>query len=65
MIVGYVALVSVVVVPSMHKPVLVLQNGVPSVAVHVVVGDLQAIITSLSPVDAAFPAESETSYVIR
>ncbi len=47
--VGYVALVTVVVVLSMHNPALVLQNSVPSLAVHVVVGDLQATITSLSP----------------
>ena len=63
--VGYVALVTVVVVLSMHNPALVLQNSVPSLAVHVEVGDLQATTTSLSPSTAAFPAESETSYVIR
>ena len=49
--VGYVAPVTVVVVLSMHNPALVLQNSVPTLAVHVVVGDLQATTTSRSPCD--------------
>ena len=59
--VGYVAVVVAVVVLSIHNPALVLQNRVPSLAVQVVVGDLQATMTSLSPSTAALPAVSETS----
>ena len=64
LIVGYVATLAVATVLCIQRPELVLQNKVPSLAVQVVVGDLQATITSLSPSTAALPAESETSYVM-
>ena len=64
LMVGYVATLAAATVLCIQRPELVLQNNVPSLAVHDLVGDLQATITSLSPSTAALPAESETSYVM-
>ena len=60
--VGYVPVVAaVVVVLSMQRPALVLQNRVPSEAVHATVGDLHATRTYLRPGAATFPEVSVTS----
>ena len=62
LMVGYVPVVVVVVVVlSVQRPALVLQNRVSSLAVHFTLGDLQATTTSLSPGVAALPELSLTS----
>ncbi len=45
---------------SIHTPELVLQNSVPSLAVHVIVGDLHVTTTYLRPGVAWLPELSMT-----